>query len=73
MRELITKHEPNESRVLIFATHYPPAPPFDFDDALHSAAKPRVFLESTIVSFDTDVDATDIIHLTSKDIPTHQR
>ena len=46
-------------------------PPLDFDDAIHySAAKTGVFFESTIVSFDTDFDATDIIRLEPKDILT---
>jgi hypothetical protein len=58
----------------MFAPHHPPATPLNFDDALYSSsAKTGVFLESTIVNFDTVLDATDIIRLTSKDILTHQR
>jgi predicted nucleic acid-binding protein len=50
---------------------HPPATPLDFDDALHYyTAKTGVFFESTIVSFDTDFDATDIIRLEPKDILT---
>jgi hypothetical protein len=41
-----------------------PTPPLGFDDAFPStAAKTGVFFESTIVSFDTAFDASDIIRL----------
>jgi predicted nucleic acid-binding protein len=49
----------------------PSATLLDFDDALHYyAAKTGVFFESTIVSFDTGFDATDIIRLEPKDVLT---